>query len=283
MFDQVLVAMDLSPAADAILRCLPGLRQLGTRALTLAHVAEIDYPVFGAVANLDYHRERLTALAPALLAEGFEVEVIATAGNPAIEILKAAEERGASLVLVGSRSHSRVREAFVGSVAWEVVRRSRIPVLLQRLEPETDQPESRLLASCCDLRCPVLFPTDFSETAERAFAFVEALARLGTRSFTLLHVRGEDEGDGSQATADRERLEARAERLRAAGATAVRVEISEGDPAGEVLRHAAEQPDTLIVMGTHGRGLIAEAVLGSVSREVVRAARASVLLVPGSA
>jgi hypothetical protein len=71
MFDHVMVALDLSPAADLMLRCLPGLRELGTRRLTLVHVAEVDYPVFGAVAHLDQHRERLEGLVPAIRAAGF--------------------------------------------------------------------------------------------------------------------------------------------------------------------------------------------------------------------
>jgi nucleotide-binding universal stress UspA family protein len=278
MFEHVMVALDLSPAADAMLRCLPGLRDLGTRRLTLVHVAEVDYPVFGAVAHLDHHRKRLEGLADGLTSHGFEVQVVAAAGNPAGEILKAAAERGASLVLVGSRSHSRVREAFIGSVAWDVVSRARIPVLLQRLEPETeDQAGSALVASCCNLRSHVVHPTDFSPVAERAFSFVDALAHLGARSFTLIHVREADEAVDTDGV--RDRLEALAERLRAAGAESVGAEALTGDPAREVLRLASHRSDSLIVMGTQGRGLVAEAVLGSVSREVVRRARSSILLV----
>jgi nucleotide-binding universal stress UspA family protein len=285
MFDHVMVALDLSPAADLMLRCLPGLRELGTRRLTLVHVAEVDYPVFGAVAHLDQHRERLDGLVPAIRAAGFEVQVVATAGNPASEILKTAGERGASLVLLGSRSHSRVREAFIGSVAWDVLRRSSVPVLLQRLDPETDRPDSRLVASCCDLRSHVLFPTDFSETAERAFTLVDTLARLGARSFTLLHVREEREAEAEPSSdrGARERLEDLAVRLRAAGADDVHIDLVRGQVVTEVLRQAQAQRDTLIVMGTHGRGLIAEAVLGSVSREVLRRTRGSVLLYPARA
>jgi nucleotide-binding universal stress UspA family protein len=278
MFEHVIVALDVSPAADAMLRCLPGLRELGTRRLTLVHVAEVDYPVFGAVAHLDHQQKRLESLAIGLASEGFEVRVVAAAGNPAGEILKAAEERDASLVLVGSRSHSRVREAFVGSVAWSVVRHARIPVLLQRLEPESDRADGPLVASCCDLRSHVLFATDFSSVAERAFTFVEALARLGARSFALAHVQ-EEAGEGGADGANR-RLVELAERLRAAGAHSVTVEVLSGDPAREVLRLAELNPETMIVMGTQGRGLVAEAVLGSVSREVVRSAPGSVLLVP---
>jgi nucleotide-binding universal stress UspA family protein len=61
----------------------------------------------------------------------------------------------------------------------------------------------------------------------------------------------------------------------------VRVERATGDAAHEVPRVAAREGDTLVVMGIHGRGRVAEAVLGSVSRAVVRTATGPVLLVPG--
>jgi nucleotide-binding universal stress UspA family protein len=275
MLDHIAVALDLSPAADSMLRCLPRLREVGARTLTLIHVAEIDYPVFGAVSELERHRARLAAAANSLETEGFAVKVVATAGKPAVEILNAAREHGAGLVLVGSRSHSRVREAFVGSVAMEVVRRSTLPVLVQRIDPEDgDEPPA---ACCFNRETEVLFPTDFFDTAERALPLVESLAREGLRSFILLHVASDGDADAAVA---RDRLDALAERLQAAGAGAVRVEVTGGSPADEILRLAGSRPEVLTVMGTHGRGRAASAVLGSVSREIVRRAAGSVLLAP---
>lgn len=281
MFEHVLVALDFSPAAEAMLRCLPGLRELGARKLTLVHIAEVDYPVFGAVASLGHHRKRLEGMASSLATKGFEVQAIAAAGLPAREILKTAAERTASLVLIGSRSHSRVREAFVGSVAWDVVQRAHLPVLLQRLEPASGQPDGPLVGSCCDMRSHVLFATDFSEVAERAFMLVESLARLGVRSFTLMYVQEEKaQTGGTVGESGTEQLNALAGKLRVAGAEAVTVERPTGDPAREILRRANQDQNTMIVMGSQGRGLVAEAVLGSVSREVLRRAPGSVLLAP---
>jgi nucleotide-binding universal stress UspA family protein len=281
MFEHVLVALDLSPAADALLGCLGGLRELGAKRLTLVHVAEVDYPVFGAIGNLDRHRDRLEDQARSLVGDGFEVEVVATAGNAAAEILKVAAERGATMVLIGSRSHSRVREAFIGSVAADVVRRARVPVLLQRVAPRADQDGPAFTLSCWDPDSHILLPTDFSVTAERAFRVVEAIARAGAGSFTLMHVH-DPAADDAVVQAGRDNLEALAERLRAAATRPVAVEARVGDPAGEILALAAQDPSTIIVLGTQGRGLVAEAVLGSVSRVVVRQARGSVLLVPAN-
>jgi nucleotide-binding universal stress UspA family protein len=60
----------------------------------------------------------------------------------------------------------------------------------------------------------------------------------------------------------------------------VAVEIPYGSPIQEIVRRAQEGDHSLIIMGSQGRGLIAEVFLGSVSHNVVRQAPIPVLLVP---
>jgi len=89
--------------------------------------------------------------------------------------------------------------------------------------------------------------------------------------------------DEADAKTVRIRLDSLASRLRAAGAESVDLQLLEGDAATEILRLDGRIDDSLIVMGTRGRGLVAEALLGSASREVVRRASGSVLLIPDQA
>ena len=63
------------------------------------------------------------------------------------------------------------------------------------------------------------------------------------------------------------------------GVTEVEVLWVEGPPAPEIVRVAHEQSVNLIVVGTHGRGLLARAILGSVADRVVRSAHCPVLVV----
>ena len=56
-----------------------------------------------------------------------------------------------------------------------------------------------------------------------------------------------------------------------------------GDPAAELNRLSEERDAALLVLGTHGRGAVAGAMLGSVSRRLARSPARPVLLVrPGS-
>jgi nucleotide-binding universal stress UspA family protein len=52
-----------------------------------------------------------------------------------------------------------------------------------------------------------------------------------------------------------------------------------GDPHAEILRVAAAEKSNLIVMGTHGRGLLGRAVMGSVAQRVLADATVPVLMI----
>jgi nucleotide-binding universal stress UspA family protein len=56
-------------------------------------------------------------------------------------------------------------------------------------------------------------------------------------------------------------------------------EVLYGNPAQEIVEEAERWGADLIVTGSHGRGLLARTVLGSVSNAVVNQARCSVLIV----
>lgn len=59
--------------------------------------------------------------------------------------------------------------------------------------------------------------------------------------------------------------------------------VREGDPADEILAHAAASGVDLVVLGTHGRRAFERWLLGSVTERVVRKANRSVLAVPPTA
>jgi len=279
MFKRVLVSLDLSPATESLVASLPGLAELGTEEITLAHVIKHDGEfVSQSISMAEEARRRLRTLAERLEERGFRVNVDVAGGGAATEVCRLAREREADVVLVGTRSHSRVYEAFVGSVAWEIVRRAHRPVLMQRLEPTRSDPESALEVRASSLPERVVHASDFSPTAQRAVPFLEHLAGLGIPSFTLVHALAEDGGSGRDKAVIQ--LEELAARLRLLGATQVDVEVRRGDAAELVLSLGGRSPHSMVVIGTQGRGLLPEIVLGSQSREVVRNATARVLLIP---
>jgi nucleotide-binding universal stress UspA family protein len=282
MFERVLVAMDLSPATEALVSSIPHLRGFGTREIILAHVTRpIREPVSGSLKEIGDLRERLNRLADRLRTEGFEVSVEVPSGSPASELTKLAQSRGPNMILVGSRSHTRIREAFVGSVAWELARRASRPILLQRIEANRPDPESALEVRSGGLPKKIVHPTDFSPTAERALPWLRALAEKGVSNFILLHVLpldGQESRDEAMG-----KLKALAAELNHDGSLDVQTVVRLGTPHEEILNAGGRESDSMVVMGTHGRGFLPEIVMGSESRQVVRRAAASVLLIPSNA
>lgn len=58
------------------------------------------------------------------------------------------------------------------------------------------------------------------------------------------------------------------------------IEIVEGYPAEEILKKADELNCDIIIMGTHGKGLISHTFLGSVAERVLRRIRKPVVIIP---
>jgi nucleotide-binding universal stress UspA family protein len=289
MYGHIVVGVDFSPGGDAMLQALEALRALGAKRLTLVHSGAVPNPVeegrlppsesrilLGHEARLNLERARLAAT-------GFEVDVRTDFQYPGDAIVNTAVEYEASMIVVGSRSHSRTMDAFVGSVAWDVVRRSPIPVLIQRITPGGPTDERMAVSGGGNFE-RILFPTDWSRTAGRAFEEVLRIATSGAiRSFQVIHVRDQvaEARTGTTTEEDDEALLGRAaEQLRTAGAAEVRTANPSGAPFREILAAAGDDGRTLIAMGTQGRGLISDAFLGGVSRDVVRHGTGAVLLVP---
>lgn len=144
----------------------------------------------------------------------------------------------------------------------------------------------------------ILLPLDGSDVAERAIPWAIALAQSQRSPVTLLEVTPwPPERPARQLTSyltaeaiDRIRaatarraqryLEGVQPRLAAAGVQ-TNVVVTEGQPADVITETAARTGASTIVMGTHGHGGIARALLGSTAQQVLRNARVPVLLVRG--
>jgi len=58
------------------------------------------------------------------------------------------------------------------------------------------------------------------------------------------------------------------------------IQVVEGDPAGEILEKADQLKADMVIMGTHGKGLLTHAFLGSVAEKVINRIKIPVFIIP---
>jgi len=145
MFRNIVVAIDLEPESVSE-RAVDLAIELATKlgaALTLVHVHEfpaVAYPHaavnFAALqaSVLDAAGGTLAAFADSVQSRFPEAKAVLRRGRPWEEVLAAAEELRADLVVIGTHGRRGLSRALLGSVAEKVVRMSPVPVLTVRGE-----------------------------------------------------------------------------------------------------------------------------------------------------
>ena len=138
----------------------------------------------------------------------------------------------------------------------------------------------------------VLVPTDFSDSARNALRYGVSFAREYGAELVLLHVvenltvgYASDLFPVPMAEVFQEISGyAKTELAKLAGEAKerdVRVTelVAQGKPSAEIIRYAAENAVDMIVLGTHGKGMLDQALFGSTTERVVRRAPCPVLTV----
>ena len=133
----------------------------------------------------------------------------------------------------------------------------------------------------------IVWATDGSDLADGALEHVVALAKANHSKIVAVHATELVAGryGGAPLSSDepemREKIAEQVEALTAAGFDA-ELEIRSGshDVATLVARAADDVNADLIVVGTHGHGVLAAALMGSVARGLCHRANQPVLVVP---
>lgn len=131
MYKHILAATDFSQLGDHALQKATELAvQLGAK-LTLVHVmvSEDSASPMYAQHEVRAHVEKLKQLLPAHAAE-VKVELEVRVGDASTEILAAAEQHGADVVVLASHGQRGLAEWLLGSTAERVVRNARRDVLI---------------------------------------------------------------------------------------------------------------------------------------------------------
>jgi nucleotide-binding universal stress UspA family protein len=283
MFKKILVATDLSEISEQIINAIPSLRSIGTEEIVLVHCLNIRD--VGGLANTlsPLIQPVLNKQQTQLTEQGFNTRTEIRIGIPAIEINRAAQEKDCSLIVVGSHGYNFTKDILLGGVTTAVLHNATRPVLVIKIEP--DEAKGSKPSPWNPLH-HIIYPTDFSDNAEVAFAYLKEIVQAGAEKVTLLHIQDQIIGKHLKDRLaefnkiDEERLLRLRDELLSTGRVPVNIEVRFGLVAQEILNHIKSAGGSMVVMGTQGRGHIGEMFLGSVSNKVVRYSPVPVLLVP---
>jgi nucleotide-binding universal stress UspA family protein len=270
-------ATDLSAASEAAIEnetCLTCLGRIGVEEMHLVTV--IPSNVHSGMPGINFEKRRKRALSryeSVIEAAGFGVDTHVVRGTAHRRINGVAEAVGAGLTVVGSRGESPLENRVIGSTARNLARTSVVPLLVNRIERESEDPE--VLRQHLFRR--MLYATDFSENAEHAFEAFSYL-RGATREAMLVHVRTPKDPDPADGESAGELAEL-ATRLEEWGIE-TRTDVRRGDPAEEILAAEAAYEPATTLLGSRGHSRLRRLLLGSVSEDVVANARGNVFLVP---
>jgi nucleotide-binding universal stress UspA family protein len=279
MFEKVLYATDFSEYAQKIMECLgeiPGIKEI-----VVLHVIDTKRIAYGeesesvllkkAELALQEQKNRLESI-------GKTVKTEVRVGIPSREILRTADSEKFSLIVMGARGRSLIKDILLGSVSSDVLRYGKTNLLIMR-HKVAEQLKGEVFEKYCDrIFSKVMYPTDFSKSAEQTLSLVKQIPSTG--KVILVHVvdRGEtkEELDARVEEAEK-RLKEIQDDLNTDGLN-VENHIHIGDPVHEINSVAEEEDVSLIVIATHGKGMIEEILLGSTAENLVRYAKRPVLV-----
>ena len=279
MFGKVLYVTDFSEYAQKITECLgeiPGINEI-----IILHVIDTKRTAYGeenesvlikkAELMLKEQKERLGAL-------GKSMETAVKVGIPSKEILSTAEQEKVSLVVMGARGRSLIKDILLGSVSSDILRYGRTNMLIMR-HRIVKELEGEVFEKYCDrIFSKVLYPTDFSGSAEQTLSLIKQIPNMGR--IILVHVvdKGETKEELDTYVEEAEgKLKNLQEYLTGSGIDSD-YHVHIGDPVNEINRVAEEEDVSLIAISSRGKGLIDEIRLGSAAENVVRNAKRPVMI-----
>jgi len=255
------------------------------RLIAVLDLAPIVAPEFGTLMDVpddDSERRRVLrrAIAAQLRRVGVEPKTVAVdirIGDPPTEIVRAARDARARLLVLGVSHHDLLDRVLGINTAVRVARAADVPVLV-------------VPRSCTELPRSAIVAVDFSDASVLAArAAVDLFPRLD--ELLLAHVapsvepaidtvarfEGRYLGDVERAF-DRFR-----ESVAVAPGTTVSRQVARGNPGRELLRIAAARGSELIVAGSHGHGALQRIFVGSVATVLLRESPVPVLILPARA
>lgn len=272
----IVVAVDHSEPAHWAVKMAELLGTVFCADIRLVHVLDVETQS-GELGELVREGEQFVAEYPAFPADGARLDRVFRMGRPADEIVAAANDWSADLIVLGTHGRKGLDRFMLGSTAEGVLRRANCPVLCVGHELPEPVQISRILVSVDDSN-QAATAADAASRLARALGACVALAHVAPFPVPVEPGYGMvvDHADEALLIAGEEFLarfpwpqgEPPPERL-----------VRQGPTPQEILAASREWKADLIVLGTHARRGLSRLLLGSTAESVLRSAGCPVLCV----
>jgi nucleotide-binding universal stress UspA family protein len=290
MFEKIVVSLDGSRNAELVLPYVQEIAGKFGSEIILIGVTE------GGGAREEVNQLYLAHIAGRVFDQGKDFGIIQAnkikyqllTGAIANNILRYADESGASIIAMTSKGTSIKSPWELGNISAKVLRASNLPVLLvRRKTAEKVVYDKNLIRK-------ILLPLDGSKLGEAAIPYAETLAAALKAKIVLIKIIEPLDKtriyDSSVAEAVTDNIESvrknaleyfdkLAEEIKTRNVIEVTEEVLIGYPARQILDYALQNEVDLIAMSTHGRSGIDRWVFGSVTDKILHSGDTSVLVV----
>lgn len=295
----IVLAVDLSESSRVAGMHAIGLaRRLDAR-LILLHVDEIGAPddqtglsesLLEYLARVSDARTRwLDALTAAATAAGVTTELATVVGEADEAITEYVASSPAQLLVMGRSGAGAYRRFMLGSTTQRVLQAVSVPTLVVPFDPEHDQAPSAPV----EYRS-VLTTTDFSDASDRGLSFAWQLTQELRVPLTVLHVGrsslvGAIPEEGlrpptdllEELRADVERRLIQSVQKLSIDPNSVEVAATVGTSVAKAIIEAAETLGSeLIIIPSHGKGLLKRLFLGSTTERVIASSERPLIVLP---
>jgi nucleotide-binding universal stress UspA family protein len=285
----ILVALDLEAGSDAVLSRAVQLATAHAARLVVLHAVATDMlPDAAHVSGhteidlRDFIRQQAHTTVDTLLIESGRPrrsDIRIDFGSPHEVITRVANEFSADLIVIAPHGRESLRAKILGSTADRVLRTSPMPILVVKgrsAEPYRNvavavdfSPQSEGAAKAAHKLAPEA-AIELVHVIDIPFTFEQALRRTGTSSASIERYR--------RARAARARHDLSAFATNVIGLRGATARELQGAPGAVLVRLSRSKNIDLLAMGSHGRGVVLQTLLGSVAQRVLREAACDVLV-----
>lgn len=210
---------------------------------------------------------------------GMEVGAYIEVSTLIPEILKVIEKESPDLIVIGRSHKSTLEQLYSGSDVSELVRRTRIPILIFKHMAEDKIVPEKLFER-------PLLATNWSETGAGMVEYIKGMKNV-IGEMHVIHVVKDSALKSPNAhevqkvrKSERKKLDTLCNELEDLGIKA-RSHVYVGDPQKEIEKAAKEYQASMIILGSSDKAAILERWVGSISKNIADDSIFPCLIIPG--